>query len=167
MDGTGPLRTLGYLASIPVSAAGNAYVVTPSINLSGLGSAVGVVALANMAVQSATVVGGGTGCPVSSAITLTLSGGTLGTAAQVSGTTNSSGVLAGALTVTVAGSYVPGTATSALVALTAVPTASGSTCATYPTVLPAWGIGSINVAGAGMNVPLTGVTAPQRADWIS
>lgn len=158
MDGAGPLRTLGYLSSVPVTAPGGSYTATPAVTLGGLGSAVGVVALADMSVQSAAVAVGGTGCPISTPITLTFVGGT-GTAAQVIGTTNGSGVLTGSLTVAAAGSYTPGTATTALLPLTAVATTSVSTCSTYPTVNPSWGVGAVSVVGAGMNVPLTGVTA--------
>jgi hypothetical protein len=156
VDAAGPFRTLGYLASIPVTSPGS-YTTVPTISLTGASSAKRAVAVAWMAAQSATVVSGGTGCPVSQSITLTLSGGNLGTAATVTGTTNGSGVLTGALTVT-PGSYHTGVLTNTLLASTAVAT-TGVTCTTMPTVLPVWGVGTAAVVGQGADVPLTGVGA--------
>jgi hypothetical protein len=159
VDGAGPLRSLGYLQSIPVTTPG-VYTTRPVITLSGTGNSAGVVPLPLMAVQSAVVATGGAGFPASASVTLTMSIGSGGTAAQITGTTNPSGVLVGPLTVSIAGSYQQGTATDALLATaTQTPVSANNTPTTFPTISLVWGLGGVQVAGQGAGLPLTGVSA--------
>lgn len=156
IDGAGVVPTTGGITSIPVTSAGSSYTSTPTISFSGTGSGVGAVAAVNMALVSGSVATGGAGCTNGSQ-TFTVSGGTLGTSAQVTGTV-SSNVLSGSLTVAQAGSYLPGTSTSTMLSGATV-TLTGGGCATAPTMTPSWGVGTVSMTGIGRAYPTSGVTA--------
>ena len=142
----GAALTTAPIASAAVGTAGS-YTTLSSISVSDTGAGNGAVLAANAGLLTATLVGGGTGCPVSQAITLNVAGGTAGTVAQISGTTNPSGVLTGSLTVATAGVYsgLPSTSAASMAAN------GGTTCTTYPTFSSTWKMVTPTVTATGHN----------------
>jgi hypothetical protein len=159
VDGCGATDSTGGISVVPVLTQGGGYTGVPSVALSGAGSGAGASLVPTMALVSATLVSGGSGCTPNGTdsfqVPLVVAGiaGANGTqAAQFSGTVTG-GVLAGALTVTQAGATL------------ALPTGNastlpinGATCATWPVVSMSYGVGAIVAAGVGKNYPAT-VTA--------
>lgn len=145
--GTAP--TTGPIVQQPVLTPGNGYTGVPSCSFTDSSSSgSGATCQSLMTLQSATLVSGGTGCTASGTFVFMTAIDSTGTAAQVSATTNSSGVVTGSLTIVSPGLVTAfGTLSGANI--------YGANCATAPTVNLSYGVGAVLVSAEGTTYSTT------------
>lgn len=143
----GAALTTAPIVSDSVSAHGSGYVTVPTIAIADATGSGGLF-VANMELNSASVVHGGAGC-TNGTQTFTLVGGTATTAATFTGTV-SGGVLAGALTPVIGGSYQHFREPGNVLTPQSVQV-SGPGCTSPPFVSATFDVASVTMISGGQN----------------